>query len=231
MILVFVFSGIIIFIMLIIIVVIFSAIKIKVKLLEISNINKNLVKTKIGVKYDIKISFYLCSKIKIFSYNLKTGEIKNRNILKRLGIKDKSIKTIVKEKYNVKRIIKELKILNPKIEKLKLNILFDTEDVILTTILGIILSNLVTAICYKTIKKIDKNKYFYTIQPLYKNNNLINFSLSCIICIKMANIINIIYSILKKEVKIKDDRTSNTRDDDNSNGEHKGYGRCEHNYR
>ena len=65
---------------------------------------------------------------------------------------------------------------------------------------------------------------FYDIKPIYKDKNLYEISLNCIIEVKMVHIINMIYKIVKKRRSDKNERTSNRRAYDNSDEQFAKYG-------
>ena len=234
MLLVLILLAILIFIVFTIFILVGSTVKINVRYLNIANVKDNFVKTKLGMDYNINFGIYLFGKIKIVGFNLikeKHGKRKVSKFFKFLKLNNNNVKSVVKERVKIREIIKATKILNPKAEKIKLNIVLDTEDVIMTTAFISISSSIIGVVFANLIEKFSEKKHAYNVQGLYKNKNIIKINLNCIICIKMVHIIHIIYIVLKEKERFKNGRTSNTRNDDNSNGKHKRYGRCEHNYR
>lgn len=234
MLLVLILLGILIFILLLILVLIMSTVKVNVRLLNISNVKvveDKIIKQKLKIDYNINVGIYIFNKIKIFGMTFRHDRKQEIKILKFFKIDNEQVKTVAKKMPSIKEIINVLKILKLDIEQIDLRILFDTEDVLITTGITTLISSIIPIILNKGISDFKKDKHKFIVKPLYINKNIIKISLNCIICIKMVHIIDIIFIVLKKKVRIKNGRTSNTRNDDNSNGKYQRYDRCEHNYR
>ena len=211
MILVFILFIIIILITVFVFILALSTIKFKVK-----NMNINNTSDKVNVNssnIQLEIALYLFNKIKYFSYKL------NRQKLEKMYQKMKLSKINVnklKEKLKVEQFkledLKYLKMLNLKIDKLNLSIKVGTEDSILTTFIVFFISTIISITLPHTVKKYDKNRYYYQVLPFCINKNVYEIKLDCIIEVKMVHIINIIYVFNKKRrVDNNEQRTSNRR--------------------
>lgn len=219
--------GILIFFMTVFVLFILSSFKIKIKELSISNLAK-----KWEVQYKIEFGLYLFSKIKYFKLTISsTEEERWLQWVKKIQKGEKALENMLHRKPSKKEIWQYLRIANPELEEVDLKMKVDTEDVLLTTGIVTFLSSTIGILFNKLIKKYQKEKHFYEILPIYQNKNLIKIDLNCIICIKMVHIIHIIYIVLKKERGEENGRTSNRRNDDNSNEQHKGHDRRQYHYR
>lgn len=203
MVLVFIFCTIIILISLLICMLVLSTIRIKIEDFEASN-----VQAKASPKnYKIIISLYLFNKIKWFWIHL--NDKKMRKIYAKSKLEQIDLKKLEKNfKWEDLKLIKRML---PKISYFKLDAKLGTEDVILTTFIIFILSTIISVLLPYTIKKYEKDKYYYEILPFYENRNLYEIKFDCIIEIKMVHIINIVYVFLKKRRVDKNERTSNRR--------------------
>lgn len=207
MILVFIFLAII---MLFLCILVFSTIKINISKLELSNCK---VQGKIVQDYMIYLGLYLFNHIRLINIPINKEKIEKMPQDKKEKIRQK-LKKIEKEEMNRGKIKKEqikeiMKKLNPKVAYFNLKTQLGTEDVLITTAVVTILSAIIGMGLAKVIKKYDREKYFYEIQPIYQNRNIINLKVKCIICIKMVHIIHIIYFIYKIRRVEKNERTSN----------------------
>lgn len=126
--------------------------------LYFSKITINLIKLNITEKdfeFKLKISLYLFSKIKVFSFLLTENGVKYKKFL------DNS-----KFEHNVFKILSRIK--QFKIEKIKAKILIGTEDIFITvffvtflsSILGIYLSKQKGQFKYEILPEFGKNKIF-----------------------------------------------------------------------
>ena len=134
------------------------------------------------------------------------------------------------KKQDIKMNIDVLKKLDPKLEKIKLDLKLGTEDVVLTSFLIVIVSIIISMMLSKIIKKYDEKKYKYMIIPVYNNSNSIKITLEGIIDIKLVNIISIIFRLWFRRDKI-DKRTSDRGSYVDSNEQYSRNDRCKYNYR
>ena len=102
-----------------------------------------------------------------------------------------------------------------KIEKIKLNIIVGTENAALTAFIIPVISTIL-ALALKNTLNNNQQHQFFKVQPIYRDQNLINIKLSGIIEIKMIHIINTICIVKKKRKGDKNERTSNRRSYDYS---------------
>ena len=125
----------------------------------------------------------------------------NKETLQEIEISRK-IKKINFEKYIKKgkprkSLIKRIKFLNIDLEQINLNLSLDTIDPILTSYVTAIVSSIIGIIFGFFIKKYDSEKQKFEVEPVYINKNLVNLNLSCIISIKIWNIIKEIINYRK----------------------------------
>lgn len=200
-----VFTFILIYITILIITLLLSVLSIRIERMNISNYSKE----KLLKDYEFHIELKLLNKIKILDI------IINKAFIEKMQLKDKfnninlsQLRKDIPNKKEIKNIIKKL---NIDISQLNLNIDIGTEDVIITSAIVAMLSAIIGIVLAQVIKKYDKEKYSYTITPLYINKNVIKISLSCIIQIKIVHIIYIIYVLFKKRRVYKYERSSNRR--------------------
>lgn len=205
MILVFIFLSIV---TLLIGILLFSTIRININKWELSNCK---VKGKIVQDYTVYFQLYLFNCLRFINIPINKERIEKMPQDKKEKIKQKLKKIEQEEKGKMKKEqIKEgIKKLNLKVAYFNLEAQLGTEDVLLTTAIVTILSAVIGMGLARVIKKYDKNKYFYEIQPIYQNRNIINLKVKCIICIKMVHIIRIIYFMYKIRRVEKNERTSN----------------------
>jgi len=107
--------------------------------------------------------------------------------------------------------IKYLKILNPRVQKIDLNLKVDVLDTV-TTSLGVgIVSAVLSIILVNRIDNYNSKDYNYRITPIYGEKPQIIITLNCIFTVKMVHIINIVYMLFKKRSVKYDERTSDRR--------------------
>lgn len=197
MILVFIILGIIIFISLIMFILILSNIKLEIKKLHISNVNK-----KIEVDFVLKMGIYLFNKLKIIAFTIDNFKISN--LLKSGKI---DIKKLKDNPAVNKEILKALKYNEFKIEYFKLEGDFSTFNTVLSA--GIYAT--INAIIPIIIATKVNGKYINDIQFLNVNENIINVNLNCIISVKIVNIINILHYLKKKGGRENNGKSSDRR--------------------
>ena len=200
MLLVFILLGIISIILLLLFLILISTLKIEIQDLKLSNM-KNYKKA----SYIIKISLNLFNNVKWLWISLNNKKVKK--LISKIPKID--IKTIEND-FKLKDI-KTLKKLHLKISKLKLDAILGLESPVTTAFLIAILSSGISIAIPHLIKKWDKESYKYNIQPIYNNQNLYKISLNCIIELKVVHIINVIYILVKKGKRDKNERTTSNR--------------------
>lgn len=178
---------------------IFSKIKINIKEIILTNNNK---------EFNMEIYFYFFYIVRILSLkiNSKNITIYNHKIsinkIKRKMIQNFNVEKI--ENTVFKRIsFKDLKNLKVNITKLKIYFEFSTNNVLLTTYSTPIISTLLSMIYSKFIKEYNRKNFYFKINPMYLHKKYFYVEGESIIEIKMWNIINIMYQLLRKGEKIK----------------------------
>lgn len=184
MILVFIILGIIIFITLSMFIFSLSNAKLEIKKLHISNNDSNL-----KVDFVLNIGIYLLNKIKLINFTIDNYKVSNLLKSGKLDInKFKQNNSINKD------IIKSLKQEDFTIEYFKIEGYFSTFN----TVLSSLLYGSINAIIPILIARRIEGKYINSIKFLNINENKVNINVSCIISIKMVNIINILHYLNKK---------------------------------
>lgn len=169
---------------------IFSKIKIVINRVELDN---TICEQGYLRQLDGKLKVYLYGIVKVLSISLNKERIQkvsksklfNKDKLKR--IEGKIIKNVSMKE------IKEIKNVKLNLEKLDMNLNLGTNDVIITSFLIFIISNIVTFVVVKNINKNNKKQYHYIINPCYQNKNVFILDVSCVISIKAVHIINMLY--------------------------------------
>lgn len=213
-----------------VIIISISNLKISVKKLEVSNETEN---TSILKNFTVSIGIYIFNKIKIFNKDITKQDLekaKNSKQIEKLKNKFWKKETMKEKKQDIKMDIDVLKNLNPKLEKIKLDLKLGTEDVVLTSFLIVIVSIIISMVLSKVIKKYDEEKYEYIIIPVYNNKNSIKVILEGIIDIKLVNIISIIFRLWFRRDKI-DKRTSDRGSYVDGDEQYSRNDRCKYNYR
>ena len=194
MILVFIILGMIIFITLTMFIFILSNIKLEIKELHISNIEK-----KLKLDFVLNIGVFLFNKIKITNFTIDNYKISN---LFKAGKLDLS-----KFKYNKaanKDILEALRQNEYEIEYFKLEGYFATLNTVLSSNIYTIIHGIVPIIIAPRIR----GQYINKIQFLNINENIVNLNLNCIISLKIVNIINILHYLKKKGGKENNGKSS-----------------------
>jgi len=189
----------------IILLIAFSTIKIKIQDLKVDNVTNAL--NKVSVDYIIILSLNLFDRVKYISIKLNKSKIKKLYSKAKINNRFKNLEKDLKLKD-----LKYVEIIKPQIDYLKFSAQIGFEDTILTTFVIFFISTLISILLPYSIKKFDKNKYYYQILPYYENKNIYKIKLDCIIQIKMVHIISMIYVFLKKRRVDNNERgTSNRR--------------------
>ena len=211
MLIVLIFIGIICIILLMLFAIVFSTLRI-----EVANLHVNIGTAKDINNYKIHFRLYLFNKIRWFGMKMNNKKVKKfekgrilKLIDKKIGMRiEEEIKDLSalllkqREKIFSKNTWKYIKSLDIKLSKLKMNVALGTEDAIITSYLTAFISAAISIVLAFIIKDFKKEKYAYTITPLYKNQNLLKMDFNCIINIKMVHIINVImqgYTLLSKK--------------------------------
>ena len=191
-------------------IIVFSKIRIDVKKFEYCSANKK----HINPNYYLQLSWIILNKIPIIKIKL------NKHTVKKLKLKDKFVDIDVKMWEERKKIDKEtfsiIKKIDFAIKKLKLKIDIGTENSAITSLLIPIVSTVISFLLRNKMK--TKEEQTYIVQPIYKDQNYLNITISGIFDIKMNHIINVIYLLSRKNKKgvKKYERTSNRRSYDYS---------------
>ena len=201
MILVFILLGIITLLAFILFLLVISTLKIEVEKLTLTNMKQNH-------KPDYSIKIALC----LNNINWLWVTLTDERI-------EKLIAKIPFYKIDFKKLendftfddIKTLGKLHIIISKLKLKASLGFESPILTAFTISFISSAIAIALPHLIKKWEKERYVYVIQPIYQNKNLYKIKLNCIIKLKVVNIINVIYIFIKKGKSDKNERTASNR--------------------
>ena len=179
-------------VILILIVILFSHVKVNVKSFQFLKGETDLL------KFNISVGIYLFNKFKILWVNFDKAKIKKMNFRNKIKV----------QKFD-QEIIKLTKNLGLKIEKINLDLRFDTNSIFITTYLVVIISTVLSIIFSKIAKKQHDCKY--NIIPIYRNTNSIDINLNGIISVKLVHIISMLYILVKKGRNDKNERMSNRR--------------------
>ena len=180
----------IILVMLIIIFTIFSTIRLELKNVQFSNLEKNK-------KYIIKISSYLFNKIKCFSLKINNNKLKK--ISKDLHLEQIDIKKIEKD-FKISDL-REITNIKPKVSYLNLEMKIGIEDVILTSYIIPIICTILAIILPHIVNR-NREKYIkYNILPIYHSKNEYDIKFNAVLEIKIINILISAYKIFKSRKK------------------------------
>lgn len=131
-------------------------------------------------------------KIKYFQIKLDKKRIQKLKIKQNSKEYIKNLKIFLK---NRKIIIKNL---NIKTEKFNLILQIGTKEFTRIIYLIPFITMMITNFLSKTVKSKDYKQVYYKIIPVYNNSKDINISLNCIISVKVAHIIKVIYKFTRK---------------------------------
>lgn len=216
----------VLFFCLLIIFAVFSLkIRIEIKNIKISNLEK---KEHLLKEIDLYIKLYIFGVLKIFQKHIDLEEINNAkesNLINKFKSRFKE-----NNKLKSKELLNVLKKLNIDFKEIDLNVNIGTEDPILTSFIIFVISIGVSVILSKFIKKFDSRRYKYSIMPIYNNKNFINVSNFSIVDFKLVNIISIIFKLMHRSGKY-DKQSSNRESDDYCDEQYRADDRCKYNCR
>lgn len=165
----------------------------------------------ISPHYEIILRGKIVNKIPIFKITVTTEKLKKLNLEKKIKnidftqIEEKALSTPSLRK----EIIEKVKKLSIEIKALDFHLQIGTENAALTAILVPVISTVMTFLIQKQMK--DWQKQTFIVEPLFFNQNIINFKFAGIFEVKLIHIINtIIHNKPKRRVE-KHERTSNRR--------------------
>lgn len=199
MVLVLFFLGILVLLISVIILIIVSTLHIQIKNLSVSN-----MKLKNKDEYAIIISLYLGNKIKWIWFNLNDKKMKK--MYSKIQLEKLDFQKFKKD-FKMKDL-KQLPKLKPKISYLNLDANLGLIDPTTTSFLVAIIATIISLLLPYLATDLKEKNYIYNIKPLYYNQNLYKVNVDCIIEIKMVHIINVIYYILIKKGRKKNDQST-----------------------
>ncbi len=193
-----VFLFIILAIFILALVFITSKIEIKIVNLEVDTQSKKYISN----KYEFIIKLNILGNIPIIKIKLTKNKL--QKIYGKLKIKEK-IKKLEEDIYTNKNKI-DLKLIelakqikkSINVDYLNLIIKLGTENAFTTAIIVAITSTIISVLISN--QKNEENEIMYKIEPIYNNQNLINFQFSGIFKIKMIHIINMMYLYIRKVI-------------------------------
>ena len=203
MVLVFILLTIFIILLTLIFAILLSTLHIEIQNLALTNRKEE----KLNKNYAVVLSLYLGNKLKWMSFHLNSKKL--RKAYSKMQLEKIDLKKI--EKNFKWEDLKAIKILQPKISKLKLNMQLGLEDPMLTAFLVTSLCSIISILLPYVATNMKKENYEYTIVPVYQNRNLYKIQFNCIIQVKMVHIINVIYIFLKKGRSDLNERTTSNR--------------------
>ena len=193
--------------------------------LALSNLEINIEGLQLDTtKKPIIYNTLIYIKLKLFNHiTFLKIKIDNKKINKMKNSKLAKSKALKKAFYKQKAILKKegmkiVKNLDINLEQINLKLVIGLIDTMVTILSIPILSTIISIIIARTTKEYIKEDYKYTIIPDYGTNLVIKIQLNCIINIKLAHIMKVIYMLLKKGSEKNDERTSNRRTYVCSNG-------------
>lgn len=190
-----------------------SSLEINIEKFQLNTVNKPAIDNIL-----IYIKLKLFNHITFFKFkidNKKIEKMKNSKLAK-----SKLLKKAIDQQKEVlkKEVIKMIKVLDIELKQINLKIVEGLTDIMLTIFAVPVVSMAISMLISKTAKKYKKEKYKYTVIPNYNADFTIKIQLNCIINIKLAHIMKVIYILLKKGSEKNDERTSNRRTYVCSNG-------------
>lgn len=161
--------------------------------------------------YELIVRGKIMNKLPIFKIMITKEKLEKLNLEKKIKnidftqIEEKALSTPSLRK----EIVEKFKKLSIQIKALNISVQIGTENAALTAIIVPVISTVITFFLQKEIQNWENQKFI--VEPLFYNQNIINFKLAGIFEIKMIHIINtIIHNKPKRRVE-KHERTSNRR--------------------
>ena len=93
-------------------------------------------------------------------------------------------------------MLKYVKKLDMRFQKFNLKCEIGTEDVILTSALIVLISSIFSYYVGVIAKNFNYKKHKYIFNPVYKNKNLLNVELNCIVNVRLFHVINMGYMMM-----------------------------------
>lgn len=176
------FIFIILFFLINIFVIAISELKLEIKNLDISSMRQKKIEEGFSITIGLYIKKKTIARLEFNREKMKKIDLKER--IKKIDFN----KYVKKEKIR-KEILQRVKFLGINLEEIDLNIVIDTIDPILTSYATALISSVIGIAFGILIRKYDKDKQKFLVEPMYINKNLITLNLSCIISVKIWNII------------------------------------------
>lgn len=193
MILVFFILGII---GIIILILLLSTLKFELKQLYIENKYK-----KLKIHIVLEVGIYIFNKFRIAKIT-----INNKRINKMLESGKIDVRKLKIDKQTNKKLFKFIKAIGIKVSALELRGYFATFNSVLSSIIYTIINSIIPIL---VAPRMNKKQYINNIEFLNIEDNIININISCIINVKIVNIINKLY--LLKGGESKNGKSSNRR--------------------
>ena len=164
----------------------FSSINIEILNLVLDTSSKKKLKN-----FLIVIRLKLFNKLSWIKVKIDKDKIGNNKLYRRM--KQKLINKIIKDSSSIdKEVVKDIIKTNMKIEKFQLDSKVGVEDVIITSFLIAISSSLVAFLLANMIDNPNDNTYYYRIEPVYEQENILKVYLNCIFSIKIMNLVKFV---------------------------------------
>lgn len=212
-----VFFIILITLILIGILIYLSGISVKIDNFEIEKKEKIKVQS-----FKINIYFLLFNRFKVLKLQIKKKTLEKINFNKILDkFKNKSIR---QDRDIVKDYLKQLDI---KTYELKVKAKFGLNNAVLLAYLVAIIDIALSIIFARISNSFNKEKFSYIIEPAQTEKFSLKISINCIINVKIANIINILFMNRSED----NDGASNRGFNGNSHEQYSRYGRRKYYYR
>ena len=162
--------------------ILISELKLEIKNLNISSLKPKLIQD----GYLFTIGLYI-KKVPLIRFKFNREKIENLKLKEKL--KNVDVQKQMKQMEHKKEKFQRIKFFKINLEEINLNITLDTIDPILTSYVTALISGIIGVLFGIFIREYDEEKQKFLVEPVYINKNLINLSLSCIISVKIWNII------------------------------------------
>ena len=188
-----VFLFILLCIIIVVAIIVFSKIRIEIINFKFSSQTKR----HINQDYKIVIKLFALKFLPILKINLTKTKFEKMEIKQKIS--DIDFTALEKNISLDKELFQTIKKIDVLIKDIKLYIDIGTESAIITSFIVPVISTVIALILQRKMKKFENQ--IFIVNPVYKNQNLVNIDFSGIFDIKMSHIINIIYILIKKEKK------------------------------